>query len=71
MEAVKSRANGSTFQEISKSNFREIQIAIPGSNLPQRFENLVNPLFEKIVINEAENQQLREQLQDASDKAQE
>jgi type I restriction enzyme S subunit len=58
MEAVKSRANGSTFQEISKSNFREIEIAIPNSDLLQEFEKLVKPLFEKIVINERENQKL-------------
>ncbi len=58
MESVKSRANGSTFQEISKSNFREIEIAISNSDLSQEFEKVVKPLFERIVANEKENQQL-------------
>jgi type I restriction enzyme, S subunit len=60
MEAVKSRANGSTFQEISKSNFRQIDIILPHENVLQQFEEIVSPLFERIVINEEANRTLRQ-----------
>ena len=55
MGAVKERANGSTFQEISKSNFREIELIMPEENLLRNFEILIAPLFESIVKNEIEN----------------
>ena len=51
MDVVKNRANGSTFQEISKSNFREIEIVIPSENILSIFYILANPLFDKIVKN--------------------
>ena len=51
MDAVKSKANGSTFQEISKSNFREIETIIPSSEILKQFDKLVNPIFGKIVEN--------------------
>ena len=51
MEAVKSKANGSTFQEISKSNFREIETKIPSDNILKQFDETANPIFEKIVKN--------------------
>jgi len=58
MDLVKSRANGSTFQEISKSNFKEIDITIPSTELLTAFDNFVNPIFEKIVANVIQNQTL-------------
>ena len=51
MDAVKSKANGSTFQEISKSNFREIETIIPSKEILKQFDEIVNPIFEKIVEN--------------------
>ena len=49
MDAVKSKANGSTFQEISKSNFKEIETIIPSKEILTKFESTVNPIFEKII----------------------
>lgn len=60
MESVKSRANGSTFQEISKSSFRELQIAIPTSSIRGKFDSLVKPIFGRIVGNEIEHRNLAE-----------
>jgi len=51
MDVVKSKANGSTFQEISKSNFKEIETIIPSEEILKQFEELANPIFEKIVEN--------------------
>jgi restriction endonuclease S subunit len=58
MDAVKSKANGSTFQEISKSNFKEIDTIIPSSEILIKFDEMVNPVFEKIVENVFEIQTL-------------
>jgi type I restriction enzyme S subunit len=60
METVKSRANGSTFQEISKSSFREVEMIVANSKILDLFEKKVEPLFEKIVSNEKENKRLEE-----------
>lgn len=60
METVKSRANGSTFQEISKSSFREVEIIVANSETLGLFDKKVEPLFEKIVSNEKENKKLEE-----------
>jgi len=51
MDAVKSKANGSTFQEISKSNFREIETIIPSKEVLIKFDEMSNSIFEKIVEN--------------------
>ena len=51
MDAVKSKSNGSTFQEISKSNFREIETIIPSKEVLIKFDEMTNPIFEKIVEN--------------------
>jgi type I restriction enzyme, S subunit len=51
MDAVKSKANGSTFQEISKSNFKEIETIIPSSEILKQFDAMANPIFDKIVEN--------------------
>ncbi len=48
-EDVVSRANGSTFLEISKANFRPIPVVIPSARVMQAFEKLGRPLYESIV----------------------
>lgn len=60
MESVKSRANGSTFQEISKSSFREVEITVPSNSLRGKFNEVAEPMFEKIVANEVESYSLAE-----------
>jgi type I restriction enzyme S subunit len=64
IDIVKSRANGSTFQEISKSNFREIEIVIPSNDILSNFNTLVDSIFDKIVKNVYQNQTLT-QLRDS------
>lgn len=64
MELIKSRANGSTFMEISKKAFRPIPALVPSSEVIQAFINIVQPLFEK--ISEGEGQcRLLSSLRDA------
>ena len=48
-EEIVSRANGSTFLEISKTNFRPIPVVTSSAYLMRAFERLVRPLYERIV----------------------
>jgi type I restriction enzyme S subunit len=52
MDTVISRANGSTFLEISKSNFREIELIIPDIQTANKFDIAISPIFELIKLNE-------------------
>ena len=52
------RACGTTFQEISKKNFKPIRLAIPLPELLVKFDKTVGYLFEKIVVNERESRTL-------------
>ncbi len=58
MTTVKERANGSTFQEINKANFREIGLVLPHKDILKSFDIKAGTLFNEIVSNESENQQL-------------
>jgi type I restriction enzyme S subunit len=51
MNAVKGKANGSTFQEISKTNFKDIDTIIPLNSVLRWFDEITNPIFDKIVEN--------------------
>jgi type I restriction enzyme S subunit len=51
-EDILSRANGSTFLEISKSNFRPIPLVSPNEPVFAAFDSLVQPLYRRIVSNE-------------------
>lgn len=65
MEYVKGHANGSTFQEISKSTFKRLEITKPPEQLRQKFQELATPIFEKLLTNtwQCQNlQRLRESL---------
>jgi type I restriction enzyme S subunit len=53
-EEIVSRANGSTFLEISKGNFRPIPVVTPPHLVLAAFERLVRPLYSRIVTNECE-----------------
>jgi type I restriction enzyme S subunit len=50
-EEILSRANGSTFLEISKSNFRPIPVARPTEVVFSAFDSLVRPLYRRIADN--------------------
>jgi type I restriction enzyme S subunit len=48
-EDIVSRANGSTFLEISKANFRPIPVVTPSAQVMEAFEKLARPHYERIV----------------------
>jgi type I restriction enzyme S subunit len=55
MGTVMNRANGSTFLEISKTNFREIELVIPEAKIVQMFDKVLAPIFQKIKFNAQES----------------
>lgn len=63
MNLILGNANGSTFQEISKSNFRPIPVIVPPKPILQIFRARTEPLYNHIVENERESKALA-QLRD-------
>ena len=57
-EEILSRANGSTFLEISKSNFRPIPAVLPRQAVLSAFDRIATPLFRSIVTKERESRTL-------------
>jgi type I restriction enzyme S subunit len=57
-EVIISRANGSTFLEISKSNFRPIPLVLPPASLMNEFEHLARALYSRMVLNTHEVREL-------------
>ncbi|HXQ33467.1 MAG TPA: restriction endonuclease subunit S, partial [Anaerolineales bacterium] len=57
-QVILGRANGSTFLEISKSNFRPIQLICPTSTVMKAFDERVRPLYQRIANNERETESL-------------
>ncbi|UKP01506.1 restriction endonuclease subunit S [Nostoc sp. UHCC 0870] len=51
IEIIKMLASGSTFPEISKSNFRGLDFLIPVSHILQNYEQLIKPIYKKIENN--------------------
>lgn len=45
-------ANGTTFLEISRGTFRKLRVVIPTKEVLESFHAFVNPVYEKIFINE-------------------
>lgn len=58
MEAILQNANGSTFQEISKKNFRPLPVTVPSAGLLAAFDKTVGPLYQRIAANERESRTL-------------
>ena len=52
MEEIKNSGNGSVFQEIAKSVFREISITIPPQSMLDEFDKMIKPIFSKIRTNQ-------------------
>jgi type I restriction enzyme S subunit len=52
MEAIKQKANGSTFMEISKAAFRPIPLVLPPKEVVARFAENASAIFERIAANE-------------------
>jgi type I restriction enzyme S subunit len=57
-DAILSRANGSTFLEISKSNFRTIQLVKPPLPIAAAFEKIADVLYARLVNAEHESKGL-------------
>jgi type I restriction enzyme S subunit len=58
MEAILSKANGSTFQEISKGNFRPLPVVLPDAATLEAFVAQAKPLYARIAQNERETRTL-------------
>ena len=57
---IKSYANGSTFQEISKKAFRPIKVVYPDNGLLDEFENIASSLHKRCVDLVKQNNRLTE-----------
>ncbi len=58
LPSIIDRANGTTFPEISKSNFRPMEIIAPFQAVLEKFVEQVKPLYAKIEINEQQSHTL-------------
>lgn len=58
MDTVHQNANGSTFQEISKANFRPIGVTVATPEVLRAFDEVAMPIFGRIVSNEKESRTL-------------
>ena len=58
LDLIKANANGSTFQEISKKNFRPLLANHAGEDLVAKFAEVAEPMMDLIRNNEQENQTL-------------
>jgi len=57
-DEIVSHANGSTFLEISKANFRPIRTIAPPSPVMNAFDRLTRPMYRKVVSQERESRAL-------------
>ena len=58
MQVVKNAANGSTFLEISKTAFRNIECVIPMQDILEKFDEIIEPIFSKVLYNTIQIQSL-------------
>ncbi len=63
MDAIKQKANGSTFMEISKSAFRPIKLAVPPKQVVDAFDSISKPFLDRIAEDERQRTKLA-QLRD-------
>ncbi|MDL2121596.1 MAG: restriction endonuclease subunit S [Deltaproteobacteria bacterium] len=58
MDTIKSNAGGTTFAEISKRNFRPIQVIVPHEHVLEAYVKQVEPLHQQVVLNLQESNTL-------------
>jgi type I restriction enzyme S subunit len=63
IDEVLARAGGTTFEEISKANFRPIPVVVPSAAAIEAFESFAAPLHDRLVANAKESATL-ERLRD-------
>ncbi|MDR2085309.1 MAG: restriction endonuclease subunit S [Bacteroidales bacterium] len=54
MSEIENAGNGSVFQEISKSSFKALDIAIPPIDILECFDKKIEPLFKKMNTNQTQ-----------------
>jgi type I restriction enzyme S subunit len=59
MNLILGNANGSTFQEISKTNFRPLPVVVPSELILNAFMKTVAPLYRHLVANLRETESLK------------
>lgn len=59
-QEIINNANGSTFKEITKKNFREMDILIPSDELTLKFNDLADTFLNQVENLEKQNQKLKE-----------
>lgn len=60
MDDIKQRASGTTFAEISKSNFRQIPVVVPTKKVVDSYTEIASNFYELIAGNVAESHRLSE-----------
>ncbi len=58
MDVIKGRANGTTFLEISKANFRPLPLIVPSNPILKIFNQQASNVYEMLVSNLEQNQTL-------------
>lgn len=58
MEKIKNRASGTTFAEISKANFRPLDVLVPTDKILKEYERTAGAFYSKITSNVIENESL-------------
>ena len=61
MDTIENAGNGSVFQEISKSSFKDLIFFVPDENTLAKFDAFVKPTFAKIKSNTQQIQTLKSQ----------
>lgn len=59
METIKNAGNGSTFEEISKSSFKNLGFEVPEKEKLKAFDEAIQPNFEKIRANQCQIRTLK------------
>ena len=57
-DEIINHANGSTFLEISKGNFRQLPVVVPDEPAMKKFDSLARPLYNRIASNERQSHSL-------------
>lgn len=58
MDTIKAHASGTTFPEISKTNFRPLPVVLPASDVIAAYKGLTDPLFDLLSSCVKESEQL-------------
>ncbi len=60
MSTIKGLSGGTTFNEINKRNFRPIDVLVPPDDVIAAFDRMIDPLYQRLVLNLRESRTLAE-----------